>query len=662
MTTSTTNNDNLTTCTDSVDSWTKWFASRDSSDFVNKQAQEELFKAFNATIDSTDCKKKLIDHQEVLFLFKETFGNQLNVFHHFIEVGGTVYDNNVEIGFIQGVDNDSSTQMTPDATILFEKPTGAAVAVPTATNILAVTSIADIEALTDGTTTYKPRSFIPVTPFLCQDINNTIVKTQGDCKKLLLAVVLAIKDFDTKFDGDEEYTNKARQKCKEILYWLYLSSKEESPIQAIPTTVCTSRRVRERLNNLSQHCVKAKSDTDTTPRSIDIADALGNHLKRPLEIIATSNSTQSDILRSFQAQHDKANEKSSRSFTKLPAQYQNMILVASSQGEVTAMDINDQARSFFKCTNHLSANVMLNCLLETKQIDCSVSTAMTQALMCGCFLWRNAITPSGFAASAIISEDCLRSDTLHQGMVLDLSTKFEMSSVSLDKLTKTNVAYPSTIEGLIERLRAITELSIFFFNELSHASQGLTSLTLKLMDNKPLLRARAMVDDQFIAKVLCCVDDRLYQWLKQCARSTYAKQTTPELTNFGNIFMKILTNEFHYVLPTSVKKLIQPDTGKQGRPNSPPAKKTKPNTTTSDRVNNPNILDAWKIRSNEKWETVFRHKSINGPVLSTGCHPCLKYQCKGWCFKDCANRASHTQLKNEDKSKTDSFIKSLRGE
>jgi hypothetical protein len=83
---------------------------------------------------------------------------------------------------------------------------------------------------------------------------------------------------------------------------------------------------------------------------------------------------------------------------------------------------------------------------------------MTQALMCGCFLWRNAITSSGFAASAIISEDCIRNDTLHpQGMVLDLSTKFEMSSKSLEKLTKTNVAYLSTIKGLIVHLRAIRE-------------------------------------------------------------------------------------------------------------------------------------------------------------------------------------------------------------
>ena len=648
-----------TTNNNRIDTWSKWFDSKESSDFVNKQAQEELFQAFNASIDSNECKKKLIDHQEVLFLFKETFGNTLNVFHHAIELGGTVYDNNVEFGIIQGIETDCSVPMTPDTTILLETPAGNAVATPTVTSLLAVKSIEDIDALTNGTTTtYKPRHFIPITPFLCKTISKSIEKNESDCKSLLLAVALAIKQFDIDFDGNTDYVNKAKQKCKDILYWLYLASKQDSPVKPIPTTVCKSRRIRDKLNDITSTCINTNVTNQATTGSAEFANAIGNHLKRPLEIIATSNTTQSDILRSFQVQHEKNNDKSSRSFTKLPSQYQNMILVASSQGDVTAMELNDQAKAFFKCSNHLSANVMLNCLLETKQVDCSISTAMTQALMCGCFLWRNAITPSGFAASAIISEDTIRNDTLHQGMVLDLSTKFEMSSDSLEKLTKTNVVYPSSIEGLIERLKAIRELSIFFFNEFSHVSQGLISLTLKFMDNKPLLRARAMVDDEFISKIVCCVDDRLYQWLKQCARATYTTQTTTALTNFGDIFMRVLTNEFHYTLPKSVKKLTKPESDPWDRTGGPP-KRPKQN---SERVINSSLVDDWKLRQNEQWDTVFRHKSVKGPTLSIGCHPCLKYQCKGYCFKDCANKASHIQLKKEDKEKTSTFIKSLRGE
>ena len=59
---------------------------------MSTEAQEELFAASNASIEEDDFKKKLIDHQEVLFLFRETFGNKMNVFHHITKIGGTVYD------------------------------------------------------------------------------------------------------------------------------------------------------------------------------------------------------------------------------------------------------------------------------------------------------------------------------------------------------------------------------------------------------------------------------------------------------------------------------------------------------------------------------------------------------------------------------------------
>ena len=319
-------NNNLNTTTNPttteirIDTWTKWFDSRKSSEFVNKQAQEELFQAFDSSIDPIECKKKLIDHQEVLFLFKETFENTLNVFHHVIEIGGTVYDNNIEFGFIQGVDSDLSTLMTPDTTTLLETPEGTAVAIPTVTNLLAVKSIDDINALTNGTTTtYKPCHFIPITPFLCQTVSESIEKNEGDCKSLLLAVVLAIKQFDTEFDGNADYTNKAKQKCKDILYWLYLSSKADSPVKSIPTTVSKSRRIRDKLIEVTSTCIKGNTTSNTTTGTAEFANAIGNHLKRPLKIIATSNTTQSDILRSFQVQHERNNDKSSRSFTKLPS-------------------------------------------------------------------------------------------------------------------------------------------------------------------------------------------------------------------------------------------------------------------------------------------------------------------------------------------------------
>ena len=130
------------------------------------------------------------------------------------------------------------------------------------------------------------------------------------------------------------------------------------------------------------------------------------------------------------------------------------------------------------------------------------------------------------------------------------------------------------------------------------------------------------------------------------------KDTTIALTHFGEIFQDIQMNRFHYKLPVSVKKLspIQKD--------PKPLKKLR---ETKRHINRAPEKD-WKLRQNEQWESVFRHKSIDGPLLSMGCRPCLKYQCKGSCFDDCTNKDSHVNLINDDKTKTEKFIKQLRGE
>ena len=89
---------------------------------------------------------------------------------------------------------------------------------------------------------------------------------------------------------------------------------------------------------------------------------------------------------------------------------------------------------------------MLNSQFEIEGIECSVSSAVTATLIYGSFLWKNPLSPPGLAASVISSEGLFRTDTLHEGMVLDYSTKFYMSEASLGKLTKTQVVFPVDAE------------------------------------------------------------------------------------------------------------------------------------------------------------------------------------------------------------------------
>ena len=67
----------------------------------------------------------------------------------------------------------------------------------------------------------------------------------------------------------------------------------------------------------------------------------------------------------------------------------------------------------------------------------------------------------------------------------------------------------------------------------------------------------------------------------------------------------------------------------------------------------------WKIKDNEAWDR-FVNKTNEGPTLSFGGKPCLKYHVKGICYSDCAHRKSHQDLNREDKKLVLEYLKQVR--
>ena len=172
-----------------------------------------------------------------------------------------------------------------------------------------------------------------------------------------------------------------------------------------------------------------------------------------------------------------------------------------------------------------------------------------------------------------------------------------------------------------------------------------------------LLRTRAAVDKEFYVRLICCVNDILYQWLKDCCRVSCANEITTILTDFGGIFQDIQMNQFYYLLPPKVTK--QKRRKDEGTDEKGKRFKTEQN---SKRIVNPRVVPNWKLRQNETWDTIFRGQSRAGPELLSGCKPCLKYHVKGFCYDDCKFSKNHEEIKEQDREKTENFIKSLRGE
>ena len=530
-------------------SWKEWYNSRSSATIINKSNQERLFEIFNSNTSIEKCRQELEEHSETVFLFRHNFGaNRIDLFHNMTSSGGNLYTTKEEFGFIQGVDEDSSNFMTPDYDTLTLVPHEVADPIPTASHLLNVSSIDDVNALVVGqTTSYRPRNFVPIPPFLLNTLTTTIKEHDGDSKQALIDCAQAIKDFDTLHSGDDDYTDKAKSKSKDILAWLYLVLHDR--ITATPTMVCQSKILKSRFSNLEHSLLGPNNPPDT---AIVPSQNIEQILRRPLEILATTSTSTQDFLQKLTQIQSQSTDKSTRSFKKIAPKYQRMLLIASSQGEALPSDLNNDALDFFSQANVLNAQIYLNSLFDSKQIECAVSPALTTSLMHGSFLWASTLTPSGLASSVLSSLDVIRADTLQEGIILDYSTRHEMSSKSLEKLTRTQVLYPATIEASIERLRALHALVLLFFGKLSFPEQGLKKLVNLCSDHKRLLRTKQYLDDMFIPRLLFMVDDRLNQWLEQCCRADSVSDTNLELTHFSSIFSDIQLNKFFCNLPSNI--------------------------------------------------------------------------------------------------------------
>ena len=73
-------------------SWKEWFDSRISSGLIDKENMDQLFSAFDSSILANDCKASVEKHEETVFIAKLSLNGGLNLFHHFKEVGGTLYE------------------------------------------------------------------------------------------------------------------------------------------------------------------------------------------------------------------------------------------------------------------------------------------------------------------------------------------------------------------------------------------------------------------------------------------------------------------------------------------------------------------------------------------------------------------------------------------
>ena len=636
-------------------SWFEYYAALPASSVVNKGKMEQMLRSFDFSLSADDAKVAMTKNQDFVFLGRTGLNKTLGLFHHLEVSGGTIVDPEEDCAFYVGLNRDNAIIATPDATVLFRPPHQDAYEVAKREDIMNCVSVQDVEALTaSDTQSIRARNFVPVPPFLVQTLNRSIVANKAKTSQIFLDVITAIKDFDEIHKDDDEFKEKAATKCKQLLHWLFvaMNDDDEKGIAQIQFALCTNETILERMKMFG-----ATNLTQANNPHSQVTQAL----VAPLAQLAASSKTTQETLLKMSAIQEKGPSASAteKSFAKIPESYRNMLLNASSIGDARPSTLSDEAMEFFKLSGIRQAHIHLNSVLDARGIRVSIPHSVVNALFCGAFKWSNLATPSGFAASVLETESYLRNDVLREAMILEASTKFEISTEYIEKLTKTSVQYPTTAEDLIERFKAMRELASFFFPAESYLAQFYIRITNWNMRYRKILDLRVAMDAKFIAKFLVATDNRVNMYFEECMRAEVPSDVSPRWLNADSICESIEMNEFYYTLPASVKSIATPDDGSKKRKSDEEKEK---GTKTSVRVVNQNQVNAWKLKDGEEYTTVFRHKVRGGPKLSMGCYGCHKFHNKGWCFTDCDNVASHIELVGDDFKKFDDRVKALRGE
>ena len=152
---------------------------------------------------------KVEKHDETVFLARLSLRSGINIFHHFIQVGGTVYSGEKDAGFFVGLNKSTAAKMTPDIELLFATRSEIAFQMPPKEDILNCITLDDVKALVEREEiSYCARNFIPIPLFLMQVVLSSISANQGNIPKVLLEVVLAIEIFDSIHESDNDYKEK----------------------------------------------------------------------------------------------------------------------------------------------------------------------------------------------------------------------------------------------------------------------------------------------------------------------------------------------------------------------------------------------------------------------------------------------------------------------
>ena len=620
--------------------WTEYFIASDFSDKINKDLQKELLSEFNHSHEPNTCSQSMQEHEKVVFMGRIGLGGDLAFFHHFKRNSSIA--GNQEPTVLIGMEQRTAQVMTIDSSILFTKPT-TSLKMPTPTALFSLSSADEVINLAEGSQTFKARTFVPVPPFLLRALTSKRKAQGGKPHLLLMTAIIVMKEFDDINKDDDEFPEKSREASLPFLHWLYTAAQADSPIKSVPFAICEDEETIKSYQNVIEQVQGRTAREEAVPH------------QAALQALTVSSIATQEAIHTMLTT-GTSSDKASKSFSKLAPQYSRMLLVAGSVGEAIPTKLSDDGMEFFSQSSEKNALIYLNTYIEQCNLRVQVPAAIANQLHHGCFKWESMSKPSGLAASCLEFVEFERREVMQEGLVIDLATRYEMTSATIDKLSKAHVILPKTAEDLIERLKALRAIAVMIWGEAARLPQRLIQFVHWLEQNRLIVAGRVSGDGNYIARIMLAVDERINLWLRSCMQASHGMETSDYLIDFAEIGRMIHTCSFTYNLPSGVQQL-DPRSDESHR-----SKKQRRDGQfeTKTAVTNKNIDKGWKLRAGESYEKVFAGQVRDGPLLSMGCAGCHRYHNKGYCWEECPFALSHKKLTGRDWTSFNSFVKKCR--
>ena len=519
-----------------------------------------------------------------------------------------------------------------------------------------LSSVSFNSAITDTNghkvTDLRSAMFIP--PIVANKVFELQSFTSGEMACHIMHLLRVETLADTDIDENAQSSFAIAEEYHSLITWLYyFQQMNEVTLQPIfegSNLAVASKDLHSRVfGPVTDPMAQTSAQTNLGPAPSHIVNQMASQ--------SALQGEQNEYLKLIAGSMERSSTNR-RGFDRLPKSVKNMILAAiTKDGSTPVTDISPEGQEIFDARTDADAHIALKHAMDSAGLYYGeFSPAQAKFISSGNWQW-SGINPSGMSMLLFNPYDPLSTVSLEKAqMVLHLKTKFGMDSISLEKLTETDVILPTDAEGAIQRI-TITKFLFNLFGDDCLIARNLEYLIEMIRQNMQLFQQMVAERGTFIAEFLCAIDSRVNCWFQQCNRHPHNLAAIDRtIIDFYDIIASIVRRNFTFTpLPPGIITIVQNHGLADGFNDLNPKSREKAKTDRGGTVDNPNQRQEWMLRAGKVYANLIgRPEDVH--LRPKGV--CLRWHIKGYCFAGCKH--PHGEPTAAQAGQICTFIKKMR--